>query len=65
MAARKRSGEDNVGNSVEETQGITTGRRAQERRIGAGNSRQGTGKLQAEVDARPTKKTRSTKRATR
>lgn len=62
MATRRKAEDENVGGSVEETPGITSGRTRQERRIGSGNMRAGQGARQREVDERPTGKTRSTKR---
>ncbi|MFL6583776.1 MAG: hypothetical protein ACJ8KU_04595 [Chthoniobacterales bacterium] len=62
MATRKKSGRENVAGSVENAPGLTSGRTTQERRIGSGNLRSGQGARQREVDARPTGRTRTTKR---
>lgn len=53
---------ENVGESVEEAEGFTTGRTTQERRIGSGNFRTGHSELEREVDAMPKNRAPSAKR---
>jgi hypothetical protein len=45
--------EENVGDSVQQSDGITAGRTEQERRISGGNVRSGSGKLEREVEKMP------------
>jgi hypothetical protein len=58
----KKQGLENVGGSVTQRDGLTTGRTRQEKLIGSGNARSGQAQREIEVNSRSTGRSRTTKR---
>jgi hypothetical protein len=62
MAQRKQTNE-NAGESVQQSAGVTTGRKRQERRLASGNVRRGQVASENEINRTGSSRTRSTNRA--
>jgi hypothetical protein len=61
MAQRKQANE-NAGKSVQQSAGVTTGRKRQERRLASGNVRRGQVASENEINRPVTSRSRSAKR---
>jgi hypothetical protein len=53
---------ENVGDSVQQSDGLTTGRRRQEKRVASGNTRRGQAATEKEVSGSAKRKSASKKR---
>jgi hypothetical protein len=62
MAQRKQANE-NAGKSVQQSAGVTTGRKRQERRLASGNVRRGQVASENEINRSVASRTRSAKRS--